>query len=343
MTQHPASIRDTDQLDDLLSEPTPQVLDAFRTVSGDLMILGVGGKMGPTLARMAQRAAGDESRRIIGVSRFSDTGLRRKLDTWGIETIACDLLDESDVGNLPDAPNVVCMTGMKFGAGGQQPLTWAMNTYLPTVVCRRYPESRIMAFSTGNVYPLVPVESGGSVESDEPQPIGEYAMSTLGRERMYEYFSQRNGTPISIVRLNYACELRYGVLVDLARQVYDGKTVDVSMGHVNVIWQGDANAQALCSLVDSASPAFVVNVAGSDVLRIRDVCERFGELLGKSVQFTGTEASDALLNNGTMARSRYGEQQVSSDQLIRWIADWIERGGESLGKPTHFETRDGKF
>jgi nucleoside-diphosphate-sugar epimerase len=327
----------------LLSEPTPQVLDAFRTVSGDLMILGVGGKMGPTLARMAQRAAGDESRRIIGVSRFSDTGLRRKLDTWGIETIACDLLDESDVGNLPDAPNVVCMTGMKFGAGGQQPLTWAMNTYLPTVVCRRYPESRIMAFSTGNVYPLVPVESGGSVESDEPQPIGEYAMSTLGRERMYEYFSQRNGTPISIVRLNYACELRYGVLVDLARQVYDGKTVDVSMGHVNVIWQGDANAQALCSLVDSASPAFVVNVAGSDVLRIRDVCERFGELLGKSVQFTGTEASDALLNNGTMARSRYGEQQVSSDQLIRWIADWIERGGESLGKPTHFETRDGKF
>jgi len=342
MPQHLASIRDTDQLDDLLSEPTPQVLDALRTNSGDLIILGVGGKMGPTLARMAQRAA-DDGRRIIGVSRFSEPGLRQKLDARGIETIACDLLDDSAVGNLPDALNVVCMTGMKFGAGGQQPLTWAMNAYLPTVVCRRYPDSRIIAFSTGNVYPLVSVESGGSVESDELKPIGEYAMSTVGRERMYEYFSQRNGTPISIVRLNYACELRYGVLVDLARQVHDGLTIDVSMGHVNVIWQGDANAQALCSLTDSASPAFVVNVGGSEILRIRDVCQRFGELMGKPVQFTGIEAADALLNNGTMARSRYGEERVASDQLIRWIADWIERGGESLGKPTHFETRDGKY
>ncbi|MCA9007681.1 MAG: NAD-dependent epimerase/dehydratase family protein, partial [Planctomycetaceae bacterium] len=253
---YPETINELEQLDELLSRPTPQVVEALQKTPGDIILLGTAGKMGPTLARMILR--GDEAagikRRVIGVSRFSDEASRQPLEDLGIETIKGDLLDSDFISSLPDVPNVIYMAGMKFGATGNESLTWAMNTYLPALVCNNYRNSRITAFSTGNIYGLVPATSRGSVETDKPNPIGEYAMSCLGRERMFEHFSRTLNIPMTIIRLNYATECRYGVLVDLALQVYHEQTIDLSMGYVNVIWQGDANAMTLCSLPDGASP-----------------------------------------------------------------------------------------
>jgi nucleoside-diphosphate-sugar epimerase len=341
----PDTIADVGELDELLSLPTPAAIDALSRLEGDILVLGAAGKIGPTLVRMAKRAgdAAGAGRKIIAVDRFPDPAIGAALQSHGLQTIQGDLLDPAFLGTLPDAPNVVFMAGMKFGATGNEPLTWAMNVWLPAIVCRRFPRSRIAAYSTGNVYGLVPVSGPGSVESDLPNPAGEYAMSCLGRERMFQYFSSAQGTPVALVRLNYAVEMRYGVLVDLARQVWDEKIIDLSMGYANVIWQGDAAAMSLCALADAASPALILNVAGPERLRVRQVCQQFGELLGKAVRFTGTEAADALLNNGQEACRRYGAPQVSAGQMIRWIADWISRGGASLGKPTHFEVRNGKF
>ena len=309
------------------------------------MVLGVAGKMGPTLARMARRASDSASvrRRIIGVSRFSRVESRRELESHGIETIQGDLLDPNFVDSLPEVPNVIYMAGMKFGATGKEPLTWAMNAYLPALVCRKFRRSRIVAFSTGNVYGAVPVSSGGSRETDPPDPCGEYAMSCLGRERIIEYFSRTLGIPAVLIRLNYAVEMRYGVLVDLAQKVYGGQAIDLTMGYLNAIWQGEANALALCTLPDASSPPLCLNVAGSECLRVREICERFGQLLGKPVQFTGAEAADALLSNAEAAARRYGPPRVNAEQMIRWIAHWLTHGGPTLGKPTHFEVRNGKF
>jgi nucleoside-diphosphate-sugar epimerase len=232
---------------------------------------------------------------------------------------------------------------MKFGSTGQEPLTWAMNVYLPALVCERYARSHIAAFSTGNVYGLVPCDGGGSVENDPPNPAGEYAISCLGRERIFEHFSLTNHTPVAILRLNYATELRYGVLVDLAKRVWNEHPVDLAMGSVNVIWQGDACAMTLCALADCASPAFILNVAGPELLRVREICERLGDLLGKPPRFIGAEGTDALLNNGSAGHQRYGLPQVDAWRMLHWVADWVRRGGALLGKPTHFEVRDGKF
>jgi nucleoside-diphosphate-sugar epimerase len=339
-----ASIGTEEELEDRLSEPTDGAVEALRRAPGDVLLLGVAGKMGPSLARMARRAAGAAGapRRVIGVSRFSSGG-EGALRAHGIDTIRCDLLDEDELARLPDAPNVLYLAGMKFGSTGNEATTWAMNSYLPAVVCRKYRDSRIVAFSTGNVYGLTPVERGGSREDDAPQPVGEYAMSCLGRERLFEHFSRRFGTRVALIRLNYACDLRYGVLVDLARRVRAGEAIDLGMGHFNTIWQGDANVMALRALAHVASPPWVVNVTGPELLSVRAVCERLGRLMGRSVHFTGTGPDTALLSDARRGLEALGPPRVGAERLIEWVADWVMRGGCCLDKPTHFESRDGRF
>jgi nucleoside-diphosphate-sugar epimerase len=339
------SIQSVEQLEEMLSEPTQGVIDTLRDAPGDVLVLGAAGKMGPTLARMAKRAldATGASARVLAVSRFSDGEQEKKLQEHGIETVRCDLLDREALRQLPDAPNVIFMAGMKFGSTGNEPLTWAMNSYLPGMVCEKYTRSRIIAFSTGNLYGLSPVTLGGSVETDPLNPLGDYAMSCLGRERMFEHFSRARQTPVTLIRLNYATELRYGVLVDLARKVWAGQPIDLAMGNVNCIWQADANAMSLCALAHATSPAFMLNVAGPELLSTRRVCQQFGEMMGKKPAFTGQEAGSALLNNGQLGHRLFGYPRVSAQQMIIWIANWVMGGGSSLGKPTHFEARDGKF
>lgn len=339
-----STIKTEERLEDLLSEPTPEVVAALGRLPGDIVVLGVSGKMGPSLARMARRAsdAAGVERRVIGVARFSAGG-QETLEAHGIETIKCDLHDEDAVARLPEAENVIYMVGRKFGSTGEEYETWATNCYVPALICRRYRHSRIAAFSTGNVYGLAPVDGGGSRESDSLAPVGEYAMSAFGRERLFEYFSRSQGTPLAIVRLNYACELRYGVLVDLAQRIQAGEPVDLSMGYLNTIWQGDANAMTLRALEQAASPPWTVNVTGAELLAVRSICDRLGELLDKLVRFTGVEADTAILSNVSRATELWGTPRVSVDQLLTWIADWVGRGGRSLGKPTHFESRDGRF
>ena len=341
----PDSIKSVEQLEEMLSNPSEGAIETLGRLDGDIVILGVGGKIGPSLARMARRAsdAAGVKRRVVGVDLFPSGDQEGRLRSVGVETVKCNLLDREQLQALPDAANVIFMAGMKFGSTGQEYLTWAMNAYLPGIVAERYRGSRIAAFSTGNIYGLVPVSGGGSVETDAPNPTGEYAMSALGRERIFEYFSRTMGIPTAIIRLNYAVEMRYGVLVDVARQVFEEKTIDVTMGYANVIWQADAAAMTLQSLGHAASPPFVVNVAGPEILSIREVAGQFGRLMGKSVKLTGSESPDALLSNGRKGHKLFGQPRVSAEQLIRWIADWVMRGGESLGKPTHFENREGKF
>jgi len=341
----PAAIRDPPHLEELLSEPSAAAIDAMRRVTGDVIVLGVGGKMGPSLARMARRAAdaAGSARRVIGVARFSAAGLQGTLESHGVETSRCDLLDEHALARLPDAPNVIFMAGRKFGSTGDEASTWAMNAHLPALVSRRYTKSRIVVFSTGNVYGLTANGHGGSREEDSPNPAGEYAMSCLGRERLFEYFSRTQGTPVATLRLNYAAEMRYGVLADLARRVFRREPIDVTMGYVNVIWQGDANAMALAALARAASPPLIVNVAGAEELSVRTICTELGRLLAVDVSFTGREAGDALLSNGAVGRRLLGEPRVDAGRLLSWTADWIRRGGGSLDKPTHFESRTGRF
>jgi nucleoside-diphosphate-sugar epimerase len=338
-------IQTEDELEAALSEPTPAVVGTLRRLSGDILLLGAGGKMGLSLARMARRAsdAGGVSRRVIGVSRFSEES-DAAFHAHGMETIRCDLLNENDVARLPDAENVIFMTGKKFGSSEDLAATWATNNFLPTVVCRRFRRSRIVAFSTGNVYGLTDVTGGGgSVETDALDPVGEYAMSCLGRERMFEYFSRSLSIPMTLVRLNYACDLRYGVLVDLARHILTGEPISLAMGYFNTIWQGDANAQTLRAFDHVGTPPWIVNVTGPEVLGVRAVCERLGQVMNKPVCFTGTESDTALLSNATRAVERFGPPHVSAELLIDWVADWVMRGGRHLGKPTHFESRSGQF
>jgi hypothetical protein len=341
----PERIGNVDELDELLSRPDAATIETLSRIDGDIIVLGVAGKMGPTLARMAKRASElvGAKRRVIGVSRFSNAEQSDALNQHGIDTYQCDLLDEESVQHLPAAPNVIYMAGMKFGSSGNEPLTWAMNTGLPAIVCRKFCRSRIVAFSTGNIYGLTSIQRGGSTEADAPQPVGEYAMSCLGRERMFEYFSSARHIPVILFRLNYACELRYGVLVDIAQRVWRGETVDLAMGRFNTIWQGDANAVALRSLAHAASPPLALNVTGPELMRVRDVAEQFGALMKKSVSFTGVEGETALLSNSSRARQMFGEPQVPVAKLISWVANWVSHDGASLGKPTHFESREGKF
>jgi len=341
----PATIQDVDQLEELLSRPTPAALDALRTVDSDIVILGVSGKMGPTLARMAARGLAELGLpyRVYGVARFSQSASRAALDAAGVQTIACDLLDRAALADLPASRNVIFMAGQKFGTTGAQHMTWGINTYLPALAAERYADARTVVFSTGNVYPLLPVVSGGAREEDDPAPVGEYAASCLGRERIFEYFSRTRGLPCAMMRLNYAVEMRYGVLVDVARKVLGGEPVDVSMGAANVIWQGDANGQALGLLAHCAAPPFVCNITGPETVSIRRVAEQFAELLGVEARMVGSEAPTALLSNAARAQQLFGYPTVSLRHMLEWIADWVSRGGALLNKPTHFETRDGKF
>ena len=340
----PTRIDTVDALEDLLSDPPPHLVDATRGSTGDLIVLGAGGKMGPTLARMARRAAdaAGVTRRVFAASRFGSATVRQRLEAAGVNTMVCDLLDDRAVMRLPDAADVVYMAGMKFGATGQAALTWAENCLIPATVCRRYASSRIVAFSTGNVYPLVRAGQG-SRESDPIAPAGEYAMSCVGRERIFEYFSRATSTAVTVVRLNYACELRYGVLVDLAHRVWSGAPVDLTTGYFNVIWQGDANAMSLAAVACADVPPCVLNVTGPEELSVRGVSGELGARMNRQVIFTGAEAGDALLSDASRAFARFGRPRVQAGQLIAWIADWTMRGGDTLGKATKFEIRDGKF
>ena len=334
------------ELEEVLSRPTPGLLQFLANLEGDLLILGAGGKMGPTLARMARRGlngVGRSAQRVLAVARFSEAGLRENLEAAGVETLRGDLTDRRQLAALPDCPNVIFMAGQKFGTAGAPDATWMMNTFVPGMVAERFAGSRIVAFSTGCVYPNVPVASGGSREEDPLEPVGEYANSCVGRERILTHFSRRNGTPITLFRLNYAIDLRYGVLVDVAAKVLADEPVDVTMGYVNVIWQGDACAAALQCLQWAASPPFALNVTGAETVSVRALAQRFGELFGREPWIIGTEAETALLANASRAHGLLGEPTVLLEQMMQWVASWLRGGGRLLGKPTHFETRDGKY
>ena len=343
--QIPPTLRDLSHLEELLSTPTLAAIETVRQTDGDFIVLGAAGKMGPTLSRMIRRALdtlGKKSR-VIAVSRFSSPQSQEQFTRHNIETLKADLLDQHQLDALPDAPNIVYMAGMKFGSTGQEALTWAMNVYLPGMVCRKYRKSRIVAFSTGNIYGLSPVHAGGSTETDPLDPLGDYAMSILGRERIFEHFSLTLNIPVSIIRLNYAVEMRYGVLHDLATRVFNDQPVDVSMGNANVIWQGDASAMSIASFAHAATPPFILNVAGPETLSVRQIAQEFSRLFAKRPAFTGVETGTALLSNGQLGHRLYGYPKIPLQQILQWTADWIKQSGASHGKPTHFETRDGKF
>ncbi len=345
MIKFPKTIENEQQLEELLSRPTAEVVDLFKTLDGDIIFLGIAGKIGPSIARMAKRACDEAgvSKRIIGVSRFSNEQEQKQIESFGIETIRGDLLEPDFINSLPKVKNVIFLAGRKFGAEGNLSLTWAMNTYVPAMVAAHYKDSRIVAFSTGCVYPLVPVESGGSVETDRPDAIGEYAQSCLGRERMFEHGSLKYGTPVSLIRLNYSVEMRYGVLVDVATKIKNDEVVDLSMGYFNIIWQGDMNAMSLQALSHCSSPAKVINVTGPGTLSVRQVALEFGELFGKTPKFIGEEAPTALLSNAGFSHGLFGKPKVSPVQMVRWIAHWIGHDNKLLNKQTHFEVRNGKY
>jgi len=337
----PETISDIAALDDLLCRPSQALIDDLRKVDGDIMILGVAGKMGPTLAGLAKAAAPD--RRIIGVARFSDASVKDWLQGRGVETINCDLLDEVAIKALPKAPNVVFMAGRKFGAEGDLSLTWAMNAHVPALVAQAFADSRIVAFSTGCVYPFVAIDGKGADESVAPNPPGEYAQSCVGRERMFEYFSKLYLTPGRLFRLNYAIDMRYGVLHDIATKILTRKPIDVSLGHVNFIWQGDASAQALRCLAHCDTPTSPINVSGHEILSVRDLAAKLGARLGRDPVLVGAEQPTAWLTDTSQAVKLFGRPIVDTEQLIAWTADWVARAMPSLGKPTKYEVRDGRY
>jgi nucleoside-diphosphate-sugar epimerase len=333
------------QLEQQLAQPSAELVGDMASLSGDILILGVGGKMGPSLARLAVNACKQAGvhKRIIGVSRFASGSLAQELGADGVETISADLLDDNQLAELPQVENVIYMAGYKFGSTGNEQLTWVMNSYLPGRVADKYRQSRTVVFSSGNVYPLTPLSMGGASEEYPVAPVGEYAQSVLGRERVFTYFGQKFSTPIVFYRLNYAIDLRYGVLLDVAQAVQDGKPIDLSMGHANVIWQGDANEVALRSLHIASCPPRILNVTGPETLSIRWLAERFGDILGKSPIYTGVESDSALLNNASQAHQLFGYPRVSLRQMIEWTAHWVQSGGTTHGKPTHFQERQGRF
>jgi hypothetical protein len=337
----PDTIPDIGALDDLLCRPSQALIDDLDKVDGDLMILGVAGKMGPTLAGLAKAAL--PGRRVIGVARFSEPGSKDWLQRRGVETIACDLLDETAIKALPKMKNIVFMAGRKFGAEGDLSLTWAMNAHVPALVAQAFCQSRIVAFSTGCVYPFVPVDGKGADESVQPNPPGEYAQSCVGRERMFEYFSRKFSTPGRLFRLNYAIDMRYGVLHDIATKILSGKPIDVSLGHVNFIWQGDASSQALRCLAHCDTPTSPINVSGHEILAVRDLAAKLGARLGREPVIVGKEEPTAWLTDTSQAVKLFGRPIVDTEQLIKWTADWVARAMPSLGKPTKYEVRDGKY
>jgi nucleoside-diphosphate-sugar epimerase len=338
-------IKTVPELEEFLSRPSEADVAAMARLDGDLLILGAGGKMGPSLARRAHRAAEKAAvrRKIIAVARFSENLLRASLASEGIETLAVDLLEPSALSKLPDIPNVIFMAARKFGTTGSEDLTWAMNTFLPGLVAERYRASRIVAFSTGNVYPLRHAMQGGAVESTPVAPASEYAQSALGRERMFEYGSRQWGTTVTILRLNYAIDLRYGVLLDIGTAVFERRPIDLRMALVNIIWQGDANSVCLRSFAHCQAPPLILNLTGPETLSVRFIAEEFGRRFNVQPIFSSEETPTALLSNAAKAHQIFGCPTVTPAQMIDWTAAWISSGGPRLNKPTHFEVRDGKF
>ena len=333
------------QLDDALTAPQPVLVDFIRSVSSPLVILGAGGKMGPTLAVLARRAADEAGHRldVIAVSRFNDVPSRTWLEARGVKTVQADLLKRGDIEILPDSTNVLYLAGVKFGTQQNPSLTWAVNTLAPAHAAARYRSARIVALSTGNVYPLVPVESEGATETTPLTPLGEYANAAIARERIFEYFSRENGTAMALLRLNYAVEFRYGVLVDIARNVWAGETIDVSNGYFNCIWQGDANERILRALTLCRAPAAAWNLTGRGQIKVREVAKKFARLFGRTAKFSGSEAGTALLSNSSRLCAELGAPETSIDAMVGGIAGWVKAGGRFLNKPTHFEVRDGGY
>jgi nucleoside-diphosphate-sugar epimerase len=337
-------MKEIDKLYQQLLQPSDDLVSEIAALDGDILILGIGGKMGPDLAKLAKHAidkAGIQ-KKVIGASRFSEPGLQDQLEQQGIKTYKADLLQDDQLQALPEVKNVIYMAGAKFGTSGRESFTWAMNSYLPGRVAEKYKNSRIVVFSTGNVYHLTPVLSGGATEDYSPQPVGEYAQSCLGRERIFQYFSSIYNTPILIFRLNYANDVSYGVILDIARAVKDNKPIDLSMGHVNVIWQGDANEMALRSLNHCQAPAKILNIAGP-IVSVRQVAEEFGQMFGHTPKFFNEEQSTALLSNAAESFRLFGSPKVSLKTMMGVIAGWINQGGKILNKPTHFQEREGQF
>lgn len=341
----PDVIRTEAELDEVMTRPRPVLVEFIRSVRSPLVILGAGGKMGPTLALLARHAAdaAGHALDVIAVSRFSDARARESLEASGVRTLSCDLMQPEALAALPDTANLIYMVGLKFGTTQNPARTWAVNTLAPAHVARRYPRARIAALSTGNVYPLVPVSGGGSRETDPLTPLGEYANSTVARERIFEFFSQENGTPVALLRLSYALDLRYGILVDIAQKVYQEQPIDVSTGYMPCIWQGDANEMIIRALALATSPPTALNLTGPAPLSTRATALRFGELMNKPVHLTGEEAETAFLSNTARLVAALGQPPTPLETVIRWTAHWIMSGGRLLNKPTHFEVRDGAY
>jgi len=341
----PERINTDAELDEALVAPSAADIETLAQLPGDVLIVGAGGKMGPTLATRIRRAAAasTRARRVFAASRFSDPASRRALERDGVETIACDLTNRAQIEALPSCDHVLYLAGRKFGTTDRSDLTWFTNTVVPALVAERFASSRLVVFSTGNVYPLVPVAGAASVETDPPQPVGEYAQSCLGRERVVEFVSHEHGTRALLFRLNYAVDLRYGTLVDIARRVQNGEEVDLTVGWLNAIWQGDANSYAIRSLTLCSSPATVLNVTGLERISVREVATRFGRELQKPVRFCGREGPVALLSDASRCIDLLGPPEVPLERLLGWVVHWVRIGGASLNKPTHFEVADGRF
>lgn len=338
-------MKTVEALETFMTQPSTELIEDLKSIDGDILILGAGGKMGPTLAKMTKNAIDDGklNKKVIAVSRFSSDSQRSDLEQHGVETIAVDLLNDEDLQTLPDVKNIIFMAGNKFGTAGNEHFTWIMNAYLPGRIAEKFKDSRIVAFSSGNIYPLVNVSSEDCSEEVAPHPIGEYAQSCLGRERVLTNFSHQNGTKMLIFRLNYAIDLRYGVLLEIAQHVYSNKPIDLTMGSVNVIWQGDANEYAIRSLRHCDSPPKILNVTGPETLSVRWLAEQFANRFDKEALFTGEEQPTALLNNASQAHKLFGYPSVSIQKMIDMIADWVKSGGEVSDKPTHFQEREGAF
>jgi len=346
-----------EKLDSLLTEPSENLIEDIKIISGDIMVLGAGGKMGPSLSLLAKKAmdAAGKSSKVIAVSRFSDPFAVKLLKENNVEAVSCELMDETELSKLPDVENIIYMAGRKFGTGGQEYLSWAMNTWLPARIADKYKNSKIVVFSSGNIYPQFSVDSGGAVgdaagnaargaaETTTPEPVGEYAMSTLGRERMFEYAAHAFNTPVAMFRLNYAVDLRYGVLFDIAQNILSDSPVSLGIPYFNCIWQGDANEVAIRCLVYSDKNVFKLNVTGPETVSVKDAAIKLGRLLGKEPVFTGKPGETALLSDASKMFSLFGHPSVTLDTLIKWQAEWLLDGGRGLGKPTHFEERKGQY
>ena len=341
----PDQIHSEEELDEVLSRPSTALIASVRQLRSPLLVLGASGKMGPSLCVLARRAAqaAGNGLTVTAVSRFSAPRGRDWLEARGVRTLAADLLERRSFEDLPEAANIVYLIGLKFGTQQNPSLTWAVNTLVPSLVAERYPKARIVALSTGNVYPFAPAKSQGATEQDAPAPVGEYAGAALARERVFEYHSRKLGIPIVLLRLNYAADLRYGVLVDIAEKVWKNEPIDLSAGYLNCIWQGDANDMILRAFDLASTPPAIFNLTGPSALSVRKLASRFGELMGRPVNTIGKEEATALLSNSARLCAKLGQPSTPLDRVIEWTANWVAHGGATLGKPTHFDSRSGQY